>query len=615
MSTNPIDIADLIWPDLANNRQPQGGIKLSNKWLSKGLCHAIIGGYDHATGKTLTFNDCYKTTNSIGVGTTVLATSSLGLTTESKVVTSSGDGYGDFTIGFFGKYSTAVKAFDIAITNNYEFDNPNRRHVYFAVNALGNLTYTSGYASASLQTVAETIVQIASVVDDTPRLYIMRRANGVIQIMSGDVFSSTVSGVDSSKSIYYSTATIFSVSGGGGFGGWGNTNGVTNLTLAFNSALTDDEIRSLGKNPWQIFKNQSQIIYPQFASIQTYNLILEQSSYTLLLATSNLLLNRYLENLQVVYTETLTDATLAYNRYLQTDQANYTLTGTDTSLFFHRVLPVDAGSYTLTGTDLNLTLHRKLVTDQISYTFGLADVTLSKTTVGNYTFVVDQGIYIITGTDAALLTQRLASFESGSYTLTLSASNLLFNRTIQVEQGAYSLTQADANLLASRILSVGAGSFTYLGQDVVLTYTPAGAYLLTVDQMVYTFDMLAANLLFNRVLQAEAGDYTLSGIPINLLRGLALPIDTGSLTSSFANITLSFSHVNNYSLTIDSQSYAISNADATMLVNRIFALDAVNYTISSSIINLIKPGQSVVKAEANWQIVIQVTPNSFTIQS
>jgi len=191
-----------------------------------------------------------------------------------------------------------------------------------------------------------------------------------------------------------------------------NPNAEGNLLVIFDGALSDNEARSLVRNPWQVFAPLSRRIFVGPAAAGgAYTLTADAGSYTI----------------------AGQDATLTKNSVLTADAGSYAIAGQDATLSW-----AGAGAYTLTA-------------DVGAYVIAGQDATLTWASPGAYTLTAEAGAYVIAGQDATLLKSSVLTADVGAYTI--------------AGQDA-TLTKAAA---AAYTLTAEAGAYVISGQSAILT--------------------------------------------------------------------------------------------------------------------------------------------------
>ena len=170
-----------------------------------------------------------------------------------------------------------------------------------------------------------------------------------------------------------------------------------------------------------------------------------------------------------------------------------------------------------------------------------------------------QGSYALTGQDAGLYFGHLLTAAQGSYSLSAGQSvSLLAARLLGAAQGSYSLTGQDAALTTARLLAAGQGSYTLSGQDVTLTYTPAGSYSLTASAGTYGLTGQSAGLIVSRLLGAAQGLYSLTG----------------------QSVTLTYGSGTNYTITADYGAYSLTGQAAALSRTFVMTADGGTYVLT-----------------------------------
>lgn len=174
--------------------------------------------------------------------------------------------------------------------------------------------------------------------------------------------------------------------------------GTVYLTCGWARALSNDEIRSVSDNPWQIFKPiNRKIFFGVGGSGPTYTLTAAPGSFSLTGIASSLSAARILTANTASFTLTGQATSLKYNRVLAAEVGSFTMDGKNANLLFNRILTATTGGFTLTGNAANLV-----------YTpFGVT-----------YTLTAETGSFNLTGQLASLIANRVLTAQLGEFTLT-----------------------------------------------------------------------------------------------------------------------------------------------------------------------------------------------------
>jgi hypothetical protein len=214
---------------------------------------------------------------------------------------------------------------------------------------------------------------------------------------------------------------------------------------------TDQDLVSLSRSPWQIFRKQPRILYFTAPSGGGATIAGDSGTYTL----------------------TGSDVSLKAGRKLAADSGSYSLSGTDAAFKRGYALAASSGTYTVSGTAVSLKAGRKLAADSGSYTLTGTDATLTYAPAGSYNLTAESGSYSLTGTAATLRVSRKLSADSGAYSLTGTTATLAKGVRMAAASGSYTLTGSNVSFARTYVLTAESGSYTLTGTSAGLTWSGA----------------------------------------------------------------------------------------------------------------------------------------------
>ena len=153
------------------------------------------------------------------------------------------------------------------------------------------------------------------------------------------------------------------------------------IFLVWSRALSDEEIASLHRNPWQVYRSANRIVFPEAAAVTAYSLDTTPGTYNI----------------------TGSSPSLLANRLVSTTPGAYDLTGSSPSLLLGRALDTTPGDYDITGSSPSLLLGRALETTPGDYDITGSPVDLEKATPGQFVLQTTPGAYNITGFPVELI--------------------------------------------------------------------------------------------------------------------------------------------------------------------------------------------------------------------
>jgi hypothetical protein len=125
------------------------------------------------------------------------------------------------------------------------------------------------------------------------------------------------------------------------------------LAGVFNRALTDAEILSLSRNPWQLFTPSTQRIWVPVSSSGAYTLTADHGTYAVSGQTANIFKNKLITAGQGNYSITGQAATITHTTAggytLVADKGDYTYTGQTATLKRSKLIAANSGTYSIAG--------------------------------------------------------------------------------------------------------------------------------------------------------------------------------------------------------------------------------------------------------------------------
>jgi hypothetical protein len=265
----------------------------------------------------------------------------------------------------------------------------------------------------------------------------------------------------------------------------------------FDRYLSDDLIKSLQVNPWQIFEQEPEIIYYPASTGTSYTLSTSPGSFVITGTAAALKYNRVLPASSGSFVVSGTTATLKRGYSLQSASGSVSVSGTAASLKLGRVLQAGSGSVDVTGTAATLTLS------------------------SNKTLQADSGSFAVTG----------------------GAATLKISRVLPASAGSVQVNGAAASLKYSRLLSASPGSFAISGANATLTYQPVGNRTLVADSGSFAVSGAAASLKLNRKVSAASGAFAFTGTAATLRYARKVIAEAGAFAISGTDAILTYSGI------------------------------------------------------------------------
>ena len=299
-------------------------------------------------------------------------------------------------------------------------------------------------------------VTFGSSISDAPFFYAKgKKYTGVYSTGTG----SGVTAFDSANALYV----------GGRFDGNQPAKGAIKLLLAFDRVLTDSEMLSLYKNPWQVFETQNfiqDLIAVVGTSTPSGSLSATEISEDIFSATGSVIISGTLSA-----TETGNDTFSASGLQVSTGTLAVTETGTDIFTAIGGIVVSGALSATETGSDTFSASGTQVSTGALSTTeqndtfqgsgASIATGTLSVTEAGSDTFSAS-GTQVSTGSLSA--TEQNDTFSatgnvsvSGTLTVTETGTDTFFSAGGSVVAGALSATEAGSDTFSASGTQVATG--------------------------------------------------------------------------------------------------------------------------------------------------------------
>jgi hypothetical protein len=250
------DLANWIWPDVDQSRQPHGVVR-PNPYVLPNIARAIVGGID-VIGAGGTFGLPSSITQK-GPGYSAASNASLGISLGAPAtVGRSGGGVGDFTLlAVVNAAASTTPSIIWCLTTTSDVS----PELYFLINAALTATATSGDIAIG-DTTGTAGLTIAGVINGLPHTIIFTRV--------GTTLSCYVDGVLKGTATYASTfigaTSVERIAGYSGAGFGINGYGVPLLVTA-NYGLSPQEAIPLSLNPWEIFRPRTLALYQKAASV------------------------------------------------------------------------------------------------------------------------------------------------------------------------------------------------------------------------------------------------------------------------------------------------------------------------------------------------------------
>lgn len=217
-----------------------------------------------------------------------------------------------------------------------------------------------------------------------------------------------------------------------------------------NGELSDAEIASISRDPYQILRPSIPMMFFTSAGGATYSLTAESGGFSL---TGNA-------------------SGLTASRKLLAEQGSFVLTGANAGLAYGRTVIADTGAFTLTGNATGLAANKKLAADQGSFILTGADATLTYNPASStYSMSAGTGAFVLTGANAGLAVSRKISADQGSFTLTGGNTGLARWFTLTASQGSIALTGGAMTFGRTYAISAEAGSYVLTGGSATLSYS------------------------------------------------------------------------------------------------------------------------------------------------
>lgn len=150
------------------------------------------------------------------------------------------------------------------------------------------------------------------------------------------------------------------------------------IFLAWSRALSDEEIASLHRNPWQVFRSASRIIAPESAAVTAYTLDTTPGAYNITGSSATTIYGRQVDTTPASYTITGASVTALYDSQLDISPATYNLSGSTTETLYNRQVDVSHGSYNVTGSNVTVLADWLINASPGSYNVNGSSVTLTR---------------------------------------------------------------------------------------------------------------------------------------------------------------------------------------------------------------------------------------------
>jgi hypothetical protein len=149
---------------------------------------------------------------------------------------------------------------------------------------------------------------------------------------------------------------------------------------------------------------------------------------------------------------------------------------------------------------------------------------------GTYTLTCQSGSVAVTGTNSAVLFDRLVTASTGTVAVTGTNATLTLRYPLTASSGSVTITGTNAAVLFDRLVSASGGTIVLTGTDATLTYSAAGGpYVLTCDPGSLVITGTDAEFTHRYILDLNQ-DYFLVCEPGNVtISGLTPTTDVGAL--------------------------------------------------------------------------------------
>lgn len=236
---------------------------------------------------------------------------------------------------------------------------------------------------------------------------------------------------------------------------------------AWDRLLSDEEIRALNDDPYQILKPAIPIQYFISAS-GAFTLTADSGAYTYAGTSAELDAGLVMAAISGSYTYSGTAADLNYGFNLTASSGTYSYSGTAVELDAGFVIAANSGTYNYSGTSADLNVGYPLPANSGTYTYSGTAATLTFTGAGAFTLTADSGAYTYSGTVAELDAGFVLDASSGSYTYSGTAATLTHNYPLSADSGSYTYSGTASELDAGFVLGAASDAYTYAGTTVTL---------------------------------------------------------------------------------------------------------------------------------------------------
>jgi len=291
---------------------------------------------------------------------------------------------------------------------------------------------------------------------------------------------------------------------------------------------------------------------------------------------------------------------------LTASAGSFTLAGQSATLLKSKALGAAAGSFALAGQSANLLKGRTLTADAGAFSLAGQSATLLKSKV----VAANAGAFVLAGQAATLKADRKLTAAAGSFALSGQAATLTYSPlvgyTLTASAGAFTLAGQSATLLRSKVLPAAVGAFSFSGQAATLTHTAAGSYSLTANVGSFTITGSAAQLLRGYRLAATAGAFSLAGSAAGLLTGRRLVAAAAAYAFTGSDATLTHSAAAaSYTLSASVGAFAFSGVAVTFRFNRQLTGQAGAFVLSGGSATLTNSGAIFTTSE-HWRYTFPV---------
>jgi hypothetical protein len=305
-------------------------------------------------------------------------------------------------------------------------------------------------------------------------------------------------------------------------GGQGPADAITYMWAYWDRCLTVKEVQDFSRNPWQIFaKTQGKVFIRDIPAspLIERKVFGDEGGYTLSGKDATFLSDRLAAGESGVFVLSGKDAGLYADRVTDAGAGDFVLSGQQADLLNAKLATGDSGAFAFAGQDAIALVDRLLASGAATFALVGQDLIFVYTPDQDLVLTGDGAVYLLTGQDAAKISEYYLELVNGELVLTGKSVDLLADRVVSGVKGDYALDGKDAGTLFDRLLVSASGAYDLVGQAVGKL---SGYALIGVESTFNFVGQIANTFWSDRIFTAASGAYDFAGQSVEKLFGYAL---------------------------------------------------------------------------------------------